>query len=100
MPRLDDKPEWNCNGQQIQLRMDSSDTVRLSMKVTPQLSHFRTQMSMLKDKVAQMTNMPVSKQKPAVEGIFVKDSNTIAYYNMCAGKVVVMHVKERGGKKK
>ena len=57
-------------------------------------------MAALKEKVAQMTNMPVSKQKPSVEGIFVKDNNTIGYYNLCAGKVVVMNVKERGGKKK
>jgi splicing factor 3A subunit 1 len=57
-------------------------------------------MGALKQKIQDQTLLPVTKQKLAVEGIFVKDQNTLAYYNMFMNKVVQLGVKERGGKKK
>jgi hypothetical protein len=35
-----------------------------------------------------------------LQGIFVKDSNTLAFYNFGAGATVQLQMKERGGRKK
>ena len=40
------------------------------------------------------------KQKLQYEGIFIKDSNSLAYYNMASGAVIHLALKERGGRKK
>lgn len=34
------------------------------------------------------------------QGIFIKDSNSLAYYNMANGAVIHLALKERGGRKK
>lgn len=35
-----------------------------------------------------------------LQGIFIKDSNSLAYYNMNNGSVIHLALKERGGRKK
>ena len=42
------------------------------------------------------------KQKLQYEGIFIKDSNSLDYYNMAmaSGAVIHLALKERGGRKK
>ena len=35
-----------------------------------------------------------------LQGIFFKDSNTLAYYNVANGSTVQLQLKERGGRKK
>lgn len=35
-----------------------------------------------------------------VQGMFFKDNNTIAFYNLLSGTTVLLLVKERGGRKK
>lgn len=37
---------------------------------------------------------------PCSQGLFFKDSNTLAYYNVPPGAVIQLQVKERGGRKK
>lgn len=44
--------------------------------------------------------MPPAKQKISYEGIFFKDSNSVAYYNLLSGATIQLQVKERGGRKK
>lgn len=34
------------------------------------------------------------------QGIFIKDSNSLAYYNMTSGSLIHLALKERGGRKK
>ena len=51
-------------------------------------------------KIHEATGMPAGKQKLQYEGIFIKDSNSLAYYNMANGAVIHLALKERGGRKK
>ena len=44
--------------------------------------------------------MQPGKQKLVYEGMFVKDSNSLGFYNMMHGSVVYLQLKERGGRKK
>lgn len=76
--------------------------------------------SSLKSKIQDETLMPPAKQKISYEvnltniftlywflplslflkGMFFKDSNTMAFYNLLSGATVHLQVKERGGRKK
>lgn len=83
------------------------------------------QVSVIKVKIHEATGMPAGKQKLQYEvnysfiwispltlqcawpkyflpyqGIFIKDSNSLAYYNMNNGAVIHLALKERGGRKK
>ena len=42
----------------------------------------------------------VEALKFVLQGMFFKDSNTLAYYNLVQGAVIQLQVKERGGRKK
>ncbi|RMC06064.1 hypothetical protein DUI87_17609 [Hirundo rustica rustica] len=53
-----------------------------------------------KVKIHEATGMPAGKQKLQYEGIFIKDSNSLAYYNMTSGSLIHLALKERGGRKK
>lgn len=83
IPNVSDKPEWNLNGQTLDFSLPLTDTI-----------------SVLKAKLNETLNMPAGKQKLQYEGIFVKDSNTLAFYNMLSGSTVQLQMKERGGRKK
>lgn len=83
VPNATDKSEWRLNGQTIPVVLDLTDTV-----------------SALKAKVQDETGMPPAKQKISYEGMFFKDSNTVAYYNLLSGTTVHLQIKERGGRKK
>uniref|UniRef100_W8C6H1 Splicing factor 3A subunit 1 n=2 Tax=Ceratitis capitata TaxID=7213 RepID=W8C6H1_CERCA len=83
IPSVIDKSEWKLNGQTIAFSMSLSDTV-----------------SNLKSKIQDETGMPPAKQKISYEGMFFKDSNTMAYYNLLSGATIHLQIKERGGRKK
>ncbi|XP_017111447.1 splicing factor 3A subunit 1 [Drosophila elegans] len=78
-----DKSEWKLNGQMIAVTMALSEPI-----------------SNLKTKLQDETGMPPAKQKIFYEGMFFKDSNTMAFYNLVNGTTVHLQVKERGGRKK
>ena len=82
-PVTADKPEWRCTGQQIQLTVGLADTV-----------------ATVKTMLHEETGMPPGKQKLQLESMFLKDANSMAYYNMRPGMAIVLQVKERGGRKK
>lgn len=82
-PTVTDKPEWKLNGQLVTITIALDDTIQK-----------------LKQKVQGETDMPPAKQKISHDGIFFKDSNTVAYYNLVSGATVHLQVKERGGRKK
>ena len=48
----------------------------------------------------EATTMPIGKQKLQVDGIFTKDSNSLAFYNVNNGAEILLSQKERGGRKK
>jgi len=77
------KPEWNCVGQMLKICMPLTD-----------------QCSVIKSRIYEETGMPAGKQKLQLGELFIKDSNSLAYYNFNSGSVVQLQVKERGGRKK
>ncbi|XP_029711856.1 splicing factor 3A subunit 1 [Aedes albopictus] len=82
-PNLTEKSEWRLSGQTISMQLQLTDAV-----------------SVLKGKLQAETGMPPAKQKIFYEGMFFKDSNTVAYYNLLSGATVHLQLKERGGRKK
>ncbi|XP_006010684.1 splicing factor 3A subunit 1 [Latimeria chalumnae] len=83
VPNMQDKTEWKLNGQVLAFTLPLTD-----------------QVSVIKVKIHEATGMPAGKQKLQYEGIFIKDSNSLAYYNMTSGSVIHLALKERGGRKK
>lgn len=78
-----DKPEWRLNGQVIGINLSLTDSV-----------------TTLKSKLQEETGLPPAKQKISYDGMFFKDNNTIAFYNLLSGTTVHLQIKERGGRKK
>ena len=78
-----DKSEWKLNGQMFPVALPLSDTV-----------------SVIKAKIFDEVGMPAGKQKLQLDGMFLKDSNTLAYYNFNPSTIVLLQLKERGGRKK
>lgn len=99
-----DKSEWKLNGQMIAITLALTDPI-----------------ANLKAKLQDETGMPPAKQKifyevsrsrvrsmhytyyicfVSLQGMFFKDSNTMAFYNLLSGTTVHLQVKERGGRKK
>lgn len=83
VPEIPDKSEWQCQGQ----------TLSITMPLTAQCSG-------IKSKIFEMIDMPAGKQKLMLGNFFIKDSNSLAYYNFSPSSVVQLQVKERGGRKK
>jgi len=82
-PNLPDKAEWNCHGQILNITLPPVDEV-----------------SVIKAKIHEATGMPAGKQKLQLDGLFIKDSNTLGYYNVVNGARISLQVKERGGRRK
>ena len=83
VPSVTEKEEWNLRGQTLSLSLEVKESV-----------------SSVKTKIHEMTGMPVGKQKLQLQGIFLKDTNSLAFYNMTNATTLVLQVKERGGRKK
>ncbi|XP_076126305.1 splicing factor 3A subunit 1 [Alosa pseudoharengus] len=83
VPNMQDKTEWKLSGQILSFTVPLTD-----------------QVSVIKVKIHEATGMPAGKQKLQYEGIFIKDSNSLAYYNMSNGSIIHLALKERGGRKK
>ena len=83
VPNSNEKPEWKLNGQVLNLTLPLKETI-----------------SIVKTKIHEQTQLPPGKQKLQLEGVFVKDSNSLAYYNVTNGAVLSLALKERGGRKK
>uniref|UniRef100_A0A0K0DB32 Splicing factor 3A subunit 1 n=1 Tax=Angiostrongylus cantonensis TaxID=6313 RepID=A0A0K0DB32_ANGCA len=88
-----------------EFNMDGS-IIGLPIEITSQVSDLK---QMLQDKLS----MPTGKQKlvfdydnavvqklEAVQGFFLKDNFSLAYYNMKNQSFVILQIKERGGKNK
>ncbi|CAG0883335.1 unnamed protein product [Darwinula stevensoni] len=82
-PVVSDKQEWRLHGQVITITLPPNDTI-----------------SVIKAKLHEETGLPPGKQKLQWEGLFFKDSNTLAFYNISTGSLINLQLKERGGRKK
>ncbi len=59
-----------------------------------------TTVSALKEQLATQTGMAVGKQKlMTAGGLAMKNSVSLAYYNLVSGAVLSLATKERGGRK-
>ncbi|XP_028026204.1 splicing factor 3A subunit 1 [Bombyx mandarina] len=83
LPAAPERAEWRLDGRAVPL------TLPLSAAVAE-----------LKAMLQRATNMPTAKQKLHYEGLFFKDTNSLAYYNVPPGAVIQLQIKERGGRKK
>ncbi|XP_071528382.1 splicing factor 3A subunit 1 [Panulirus ornatus] len=83
VPVVADKPEWRLAGQTLSLTLPLTDPV-----------------SVVKAKIHDETGLPPGKQKLARDGLFFKDSQSLAFYNVGHGTVIQLQLKERGGRKK
>ncbi|PIC49711.1 hypothetical protein B9Z55_008232 [Caenorhabditis nigoni] len=72
--------------------MDGS-IVMFNVQVTAPLSE-------LKQQIQDRYSMAIGKQKLMSDGFFVKDNLSSAYYNLHNRSLIILQVKERGGKKK
>ncbi|CAH3929805.1 unnamed protein product [Pieris brassicae] len=83
LPQAPERAEWRLDGRVLSFPVTLSSTV-----------------ADLKTNLQRATNMPIAKQKLHYEGLFFKDTNSLAYYNVSPGAVIQLQVKERGGRKK
>jgi len=82
-PVMAEKSDWKLSGQAVSLTMPLMESV-----------------STIKMRLHEETGMPPGKQKLQLEALFLKDANSLAYYNVRPGSVVMLQIKERGGRKK
>ncbi|KAJ1624926.1 Pre-mRNA splicing factor PRP21 like protein-domain-containing protein [Pavlovales sp. CCMP2436] len=77
------KPEWNLEGQTLELVL-----------------HVRESVATLKEKLCEaLGNMPVSKVQVTGSGLPVfKDKDSLAVYNLTTGEALVLKLKTRGGR--
>jgi len=81
---MPDKPEMGLQGQIMAFSID-----------------LREPISVLKSKINEAVGLAPGKQKLRLtEGLFFKDSNSLAFYNVGSGATVYLSLKERGGRKK
>lgn len=83
VPLIAEKAEWRLNGQMMTVTLPPTESV-----------------AVVKAKIQEETGMPPAKQKVSHDGMFFKDNNTLAYYNLRNGAIIQLALKERGGRKK
>ena len=73
------------------------------MKLVTKIDHHKCDLNstvIFKARLHEETGMPPGKQKLQLDALFLKDANSLAYYNVRPGSVVMLQIKERGGRKK
>lgn len=81
---MPEKPELNLLGQLITITLPLTDTI-----------------SSLKQRIQETIGLAPGKQKLRLtEGLFFKDQNSLAFYNVGDAATVHLSLKERGGRKK
>ena len=118
VPNHPDKPEWQLNGQSLTFTLPLTDNVSvikakiheaLGMPAGKQKLQFEvccwTRLKfewiiLLSGVWVSQTIYGVNMFALSFQGLFIKDSNTLAYYNFTHNCVLQLHIKERGGRKK
>lgn len=75
--------EWGLDGTRHAIEADVTDTV-----------------ATLKTKIFERTQLPTSKAKLSIMGLFLKDAHSLAHYNVTSRTLLQVALKERGGRKK
>jgi len=83
VPNVADKPEWKLNGQMLVMTFPLQESI-----------------AAIKGKINDEVGMPPGKQKLQYDSFFLKDANSLAFYNVTPGTVISLQLKERGGRKK
>ncbi|XP_046661348.1 splicing factor 3A subunit 1 isoform X3 [Homalodisca vitripennis] len=83
VPQMPERTEWKLKGQVLTVTLPLSDSV-----------------SVIKAKIYEATQVPPGKQKLHWEGMFFKDTNSLAFYNISPATTIQLQIKERGGRKK
>ena len=84
IPDESENEKWNFNGQILQISVDIRSTVLD-----------------IKNKLSEILGMPVSKMKfKNITHSVMKDSNSLAYYNVIPASIIELVRKERGGRRK
>jgi len=81
VPRDDSKPEWNLNGQVLQVPMGIMDTIKA-----------------LKQKISTQLGIPVGSQK-LKQDVFLKDAWSLAKHNLMPGSLIELGIQHRGGQR-
>ena len=71
------------------------------MQGVPACGSAAEKVSALKKRITQELGLPATKQQLSTPELgFLKDAITLAQYNLGAGAVLTLSLRERGGKKK
>ncbi|CAB3405567.1 unnamed protein product [Caenorhabditis bovis] len=82
------------------IQLPVSPEFQMDGAIVPFVMDVAAPISELKQKIQDTYGMPASKQKLVSEGFFMKDNLSCAFYNLNNRSLVILQVKERGGKKK
>jgi len=103
VPSVTDKPGDHSIGKKI-CKLFSYFLTILEWKLMGQTLTFnmnlRDSITTLKSNLFDELALPPGKQKLQLENMFLKDSNSLAFYNITANNMIVLQLKERGGRKK
>ena len=84
VPKQENKQGWLLDGQTIEISINPSESV-----------------GQLKSTIAEKLNLPANKQNLRVENMpFLKDKDSLAFYNLDESKEISLGIKERGKRKK
>jgi splicing factor 3A subunit 1 len=117
---MPDKPEWRLDGRMLSVLLPLTDSVAVAKSKIHEETGLPPGKQKLSQDVSQHSTLIissffflklefclVSELTEAVvfslfrcQGLFFKDSNSLAYYNVAPGSVVQLGLKERGGRKK
>jgi len=81
VPKDDSKPEWNLNGQIMDVPMGLMETIKT-----------------LKQKISSTLGIPANAQK-LKQDVFLKDAWTLAKHNITPGSIIELGVQQRGGQR-
>ncbi|KAJ4915797.1 putative splicing factor 3A subunit 1 [Raphanus sativus] len=90
-----------------QMMMNRPPPMQHGMPVPPppgsQFAHHQSlseNVGSLKEKIAGETQIPANKQKLSGKAGFLKDNMSLAHYNVGAGEILTLSLRERGGRKR
>ncbi|OAF65971.1 Pre-mRNA-splicing factor [Intoshia linei] len=83
IPVVSDKTDWKLDGRTLE-------------NVFPIMASITD----VKNFICEQTKLPNGKQKIQIGGLFAKDMNSLAHYNIKSNDIFILLIKERGGRKR
>lgn len=98
---MPEKPEWKLNGQMLTFTLPLPESVaNLKSKIQEEISMAPAKQKLFFDVSFLSSCINIWLLYFLFQGMFFKDSNTLAYYNITPGAMIQLQLKERGGRKK